>query len=83
MGLAFNDTVRNHTDDDGYEGSGCGGKSHGKQRCREQLRGNVDAGHTHQHNRNDVVQEGNSGFFAGTEVTAEAEMNAGEKQSQI
>ena len=79
MGLTLYDTVCNHTDDDGYEGSGCSGKAHGKQRCREQLRGKIDAGHTHQHNRNDVVQEGNSGFFAGTEVTAEAEMNAGEK----
>ena len=46
---------------------------------REKNRGQVYSRHTYQQNGDNIMQEGKSGSAAGTEVSAETEMDSGKQ----
>ncbi len=50
-------------------------QAHRKKCCWEELRGQIKAGDTHQHNFKNVMQERQPGFSASIEISAETEMD--------
>lgn len=57
----------------------CRGKPHGEKSCREPLGCKICAGYPNAHDGERIMQKGKTGTADGTEVAAEAELEAGEK----
>ena len=66
-----------HADDDRQQRPSSRSQPHGEQGGGEQLGGQINARDTHQGDGDDVVQKGEDGLLTGTEIAAEAEVDAG------
>lgn len=75
----FQDNESNHADRDRQQRAAYGGQTHGEQSVGEHGGHEVNAGNTHQQNGANVVQERNLRTAVRTEISAEAEMNAGKQ----
>ena len=71
--------VGNQADQNGEQGTGGVGQTHGQQSRREEAGGQVGAGNTDQKNGQGVVEEGQARPADGAEVAAEAELDPGEE----
>ena len=66
-----------HADDDQQQRPSSRSQPHGEQGGGEQLGGQINARDTHQGDGDEVVQKGEDGLLTGTEIAAEAEVDAG------
>ena len=78
--MLFEQRKSDDADDDRQQRARGSGKSHGEERVREELRGQVHAGDAHERDRRDVVDERYLGAAAGAEIPAEAEVYSGEER---